>query len=202
MFHQLLTTNYQLPMSINTTMLAQQIQRLLVDDKDKQRLTDQLEGMNEEKKLELVKLIQDHDKEAMGLLDQKAEEIEAVKGQLNKVSAPEEDSAEELREISVQLKELLKDPEKFSRLIAECDDAQLAQIQTIIEAGFEGKEDALLRSQQFFQEVRLQKAAFTKERQEEQKQLMKEAIMSRKEQNIKLEGLIKEAEEVMGKKYS
>jgi uncharacterized membrane protein affecting hemolysin expression len=189
-------------MSINTQMLAQQIQRLLVDDKDKQRLTEQLEGLNEEKKVELVQLIQEHDKEAMGLLNQKAEEVETIKGQLNEVSAPVDDSAEELREISVQLKQLLKDPEKFSMLIAECDDAQLAQIQAVIEAGFAGKEEAILQSQQFFQEVRLQKAAFTKENQVEQKQMMTEAIMSRKEQNMKLEGLIREAEGVLGKKYS
>ncbi len=189
-------------MSINTQMLAQQIQRLLVGDKDKQRLIDQLQDLNEEKKLELVQLIQDHDQEAMGLLNKKAEEVEALKGQLNIVSATQEDSAEELKEVALQLKQLLSDPEKFSLLIAECDDSQLAQVQAVIEAGFNGKADALLRSQQFFQEVRLQKAAFTKEGQEEQKKLMQEAIISTKEQNMKLEELIKEAEEVMGKKYA
>jgi hypothetical protein len=189
-------------MSINTQMLAQQIQRLLVADKDKLRMTDQLQDLNEEKKLELVKLIQDHDIEAMTLLNKKAEEVEAIKGQLSEVSSPQEDSEDDLHEVSVQLKELLKDPEKFSMLIAECDDAQLAQVQAVIESGFEGKEEALLRSQHFFQEVRLQKAAFTKENKDEQKQLMSEAIISRKEQNNRLEGLIGEAEEVMGKTYS
>lgn len=183
-------------------MLAQQIQRLLVSEKDKKRVIDQLQELDEGKKLELAQLIQEHDKEALQLLNEKSEEVDAVKGQLDTVVAPVEDTQEDLQEVRSELKTILADPEQISRLIAESDDQQLNQIQQLIESGLVGKEDLILQSQQFFQEVRLQKTAFVKADQDEKKRLMQEAILSRKEQNQKLEGVIKEAEKALGKKYA
>lgn len=189
-------------MAINAHMLAQQIQRLLVSDQDKTRLIDQLDGLSEEKKLELAHLIQDHDREAMQLLDQKAAEVDQLKGQMDALSSLPDDSEAELHDIMKELKTLLKDPAAFSQLVSECDDQQLRDLQSLIESGLAHRPEAVTRSQQFFQEVRLQKAAFTKEGREEQRQMMQEAIMATKEQNDKLEALIADAEKALGKKYS
>lgn len=187
-------------MAINPSqdVLAQHIHRLMISSSERQRLIEELKALDEGRRLQLSALLQEHDQEALKVLDEKAGEIEEMKVRLTE-GWPKEQGTDDLKNTALQLKDILNNPEKLAQLIAASDDMTLKKLEEVIEGGLEHNPQVLKECQQFFTEVRLQKAAFIKEGEQEQKRLLQEALISRKEQNDQLDVLIGKAKDLLQK---
>lgn len=187
--------------TVNLDLLVQQIQRMLIADEDKQRLLKELEKMNHEQRDQLEELIQEHDQEALEVLDKKAAELEGAKQSLNALRPDQEVSEQEAQGVVADLKQALSNPKAFATLLANSDDALLKEIEQMLVAGLQHNADLVEECHDLFREVRLQKAAFIEQDQQEQKELFKEAVISRKQQVDRLDNLIHQAEKMLGKQY-
>ena len=188
-------------MKISTPMLAQQIQRLFISEEDKKRLLEEVEKLSDDKKLHLVEVIQEHDAEAMGLLNKKANEVGKIKEELVDQMPGKDLSEEEKQKIYDQLKEHMKSPEKLAELVAVSDDYMLSQIEEIISEGLKKNPELQQQSRLLFQELRLQKAAFVNDAEGKQNEMLKKAVLERKEQSETLDSLIAKAGSLLGKDY-
>lgn len=177
-------------------MLAQQIQRLMISTAERKRLLEEMQQLGESGELQLGKLLEEHDREALQVLNEKAAEIEAVKDRIS-ANWPPEAQHDEVQTIAAQIRDIFADPEKLAQFIAASDDLVLKKVEDIVAAGLEQKPELLSECHSFFNEIRLQKAAFIKSDEAEQKRLLADAIMSRKEQNDRLDSLIGEAKKLL-----
>lgn len=177
-------------------VLAQQIQRLMISSAERKRLLEEMQQLGESGEQQLAKLLEEHDQEALQVLNEKAGEIEAVKGRIS-ANWPPEAQQDEVQTIAAQIREMFSQPEKLAQFIAASDDLTLKKLEEILAAGIDQKPELLNECHNFFNEIRLQKAAFVKSDEEEQKRLLAEAIMSRKEQNDRLDSLISEAKKLL-----
>jgi hypothetical protein len=186
-------------MQTTLPILTSQIQRLLISEADKSRLLDELKSLNESKMQQFAELIREHDDEALKILDAKSEEQEKEKQNLlNQPFAQKNDVNESVGRAFIQdLEVVFNDSRKLAEFIALSDDRFLRKLETVFINALRSQSEAKEEFQQFFREVRLQKASFAKEKQGKEKKKLMEAIEKTQEQNKKLDALIAKVEGVL-----
>ena len=179
-------------------LLALQIKRLLIPDKDRQRLSEELKDLDTAKMEYLARLIQEHDLEAMEILNKKAAEQSEIKTRFQtemEVRSTPEEKWEAIREMG----KVLEDPEKFARFVGLADDVVLSQLEQVLLLG--SKEDTGPRTEikQFFDEIRLQKASLEKKFKADFKALLIKNLSERKEAMSRLDQAVARAKEAMAR---
>ena len=179
-------------------LLALQIKRLLIPDKDRQRLSEELKALDTAKMEYLARLIQEHDLEAMEILNKKAAEQSEIKTRFQtemEVRSTPEEKWEAIREMG----KVLEDPEKFARFVGLADDVVLSQLEQVLLLG--SKEDTGSRTEikQFFDEIRLQKANLDKKFKADFKALLIKNLSERKEAMSRLDQAVARAKEAMAR---
>ncbi|GEM_PF-4338455 len=181
-------------------ILAKKVSRLAISNSQKSRLLQELETLDESKLEEFSQLVAKHDEEARGIIEEKADRVKVLKDQLRSLD-PQANAApvtkERLQDMLKTLEEVFTAPTLLAQFVAASDDVLLGQIEDFLVQVLKNDPQHQKVFRKFFQEIRLQKAAFVRKEKEEEKQSMQREI-EEKEQAIKaLDGVIKEGKKLL-----
>lgn len=183
-----------------TNILALQIQRMLLEDADKQRWLKEMKKLDKQNLKALSDLIHEHDQESLEILNKKSDETEALKKRITS-AAPGlggvELNKDNIKKVMTYLHEALFDVEKLAHFLAASDDTLLSKMQAIFEEASKEKPEDQKNISKFFHEIRLQKVAIQKEAKAKQAEAISEVLVARDAAVKELGDAIAEAEKLM-----
>jgi|CXWL01.1.fsa_nt_gi hypothetical protein len=180
--------------------IADQIQRMSLNEGDKQRWITELKGLERPRLEQLAELLKKYDEESLKVLNEKVEQEEAVKTQLHdRMQGLEPEKNEELGidAMAEMIHGIFSDQKKLVQFLTQADDVLLVQVEKIFDATLVGNPERQKLFKDFFTEARLQRAALDKELRDQEGKLMDQAIATKQLQIKSLDAVMREMEKTV-----
>ena len=178
---------------MNTDELQQRIQRVLLDEKTRERLLGELQSASQEQLKAMKNFLDTYESETLNTLNEKAEAIEEQLEQARSfLPERKEDtvSKETALKILSDLEEIFLNKEKLAKFLTFSDDRVLYNLEKMFQGDLK----------EFFKEIRLQKEAFQKAKSDDMKKHLSEEILSSQSRQEKLNDFLNEAKKIIRKK--
>lgn len=185
-------------MPINSDNVALQVNHMLLKEEDKKRLVEEVAKLTEAELSMLAGIIGEHDKETMVLLDEKTKEKAVIKDRLVGSLPSQGEFGEKEQEIlKAQIATIFSDPTNLSQFLAQADDVLLMKTEEIFMNALADNPEQQAKVKGLLDEARLQKAALSKEAEDEEKKLLIDAIETKKKQIGEMDELIEKVEKAL-----
>lgn len=178
---------------MDTSFLIAKLKRLLIDDKKKQQLIEELRTMNENGKKKLAEFIEQQDQETLKILEKKRKERQSEKSKIEQFQttiARLKTTKKDLKNLEDVARFVFSDQRALASLIDISDDNFLVALQQAFEEFLKSKPKQQEAMRLFFTEMRLQKYAIEKKRKEEKKKKMDDAIAAIEKESSQLDQII------------
>lgn len=170
---------------MNTEELHHRIQRIFLDEKTRERLLKELEQASGYQREVMKEFLEAYESETLKTLNEKTETIEEqLENARSSLPERKDDiiSKEVAMEMLSDLEGIFLSKEKLAKFLTFSDDRLLYNLEKM----FQGE------LKDFFIEIRLQKAAFQKQKQDDLKKSVTEEIFSSKQRSEQLDAFIEE----------